>query len=288
LHFQLFIKSVIDHLVKISQSDYDLNSCHHSIMKWGKYNMADWISYEELAWTDLLISPPESCSGEVEAFCSIIKENSLIETKSLLHLASGAGVYDYTFKRHFQVTGVDISDGMLDVARELNPEVDYVKGDMRKVELDRLFDAVAIPDAIAYMSSRNDLQQALTTAAKHLIPGGVLFIVAHTKDEFRENNFAYSGSGDGVDVTVFENNHILKPAGDQYEAIIIYLIRRAGELKVYTDRHLLGLFGLETWQELLNDQGLKVSQFALNTLYEKFLLGDGEYRQTMFVCTKPV
>ncbi len=250
--------------------------------------MADWISYEELAWTDLLLAPPESCSDNVEAFCRIIKENSLIETKSMLHLASGAGVYDYTFKRHFQVTGVDISDGMLDVARELNPEVEYVKGDMRTIELTRLFDAVVVPDAIAYMTNRNDLQQTLTTAAKHLKPGGVLLIVAHTKEEFRENNFAYSGSGDGVDVTVFENNYILKPAGDQYEATITYLIRRAGELKVYTDRHLLGLFGLETWQELLYDHGLIVSQFALNMLYEKYLIGDGEYRQTIFVCTKPL
>jgi SAM-dependent methyltransferase len=250
--------------------------------------MAGWISYEELAWVDLLLASPESCSDDVEAFCRIIEENSLIETKSLLHLASGAGIYDYTFKRHFQVTGIDISDGMLAVAHELNPEVHYIKGDMRTTELGCLFDAVVIPDAIAYMTTRSDLQQALATAVKHLKPGGVLFIVAHTRDEFRENNFTYCGSRDDLEVTVFENNYILKPSGDQYEATIIYLIRRAGELQVYTDRHLLGLFGLETWQDLLNSLGLKVSQLALNTLYDKFLLGDGEYRQTIFVCTKPL
>jgi len=40
-----------------------------------------------------------------------------------------------------------------------------------------------------------------------LKPGGVLLIVANIKEEFRENNFVYTGSKGDVEVTIFENNY---------------------------------------------------------------------------------
>jgi SAM-dependent methyltransferase len=245
-----------------------------------------WASYNELAWTEPILSPPEDSTEGAEACYRLITEHAAAPVGTLLHLGSGAGVFDHAFKKHFRVTGVDISPGMLEVARKLNPEVTYHEGDMRSFELHEAFDAVAIPDSIGYMTTVGDLRKALRTAAGHVKPGGILLVVAHTKEEFRENNFAYSGSQGDVDVTVFENNHIPDPAGTTYEATIVYLIRRSGALQIVTDRHTIGIFSLDVWHQLLGELRLHVEELRMDHQYDAYLLGEGEYNMTAFLCRK--
>lgn len=144
----------------------------------------EWPSYSELAWTEPIIAPPEEYEEETELFIKVIKEHSRIEPNTLLHLGCGAGGNDYTFKMHFKVTGVDISEGMLEIARKQNPEVTYIYDDMRSIELRECFDAVAIPDSIGYMTTLEDLRSAVLTAYMHLKPGGVLLIIASIAEQF--------------------------------------------------------------------------------------------------------
>ena len=134
---------------------------------------------------------PESCADEAMAYINVLERFISVPFPRVLHLGCGAGGYDFYFKNHFSVTGVDISEGMLEIAKNTNPEITYIKGDMRNVRLDEKFDAVLIPDSIAYMSTLEGLSAALRNAAAHMKPRGVLLVVAHTKEEFRNNNFAY-------------------------------------------------------------------------------------------------
>jgi SAM-dependent methyltransferase len=245
-----------------------------------------WTSYNELAWTEPILSPPDAVAEEAEAYCRIITEYTATPVRTLLHLGSGAGILDRVFKAGFRVTGVDISPGMLEVARRLNPEVTYHEADMRSLELYETFDAVAIPDSIGYMTTVEDLREALRTAAGHLKPGGTLLVVAHSRDEFRENNFAYSGSRGDTHITVFENDHIPDPASTTYEATLVYLIRRKGDLEIITDRHTIGIFGIDVWRRLLEELRLRVEEFRMDHLYDANLLGEGDYRMTVFLCHK--
>ncbi len=201
-------------------------------------------------------------------------------------MASGAGINDYTFKKHFQVTGVDISEGMLEVARKINPDVAYYYGDMRSVELGKQYDAVAVPDALGYMTTLEDVRKVIQTADRHLKPGGVLLAVVQLKEEFSENNYAYTGSKGDVEATMFENNYIPDPEGSIYEATLVYLVRKKGELEIYTDRHVGGLFKLELWMDLFEEFGFEVKVERLNKLYEPYILGEGELPLMMFACIK--
>jgi SAM-dependent methyltransferase len=246
-----------------------------------------WPSYEELAWTESIITSPDDYTGETDFYVNIIKENVQIEAKTLLHLGCGAGGNDYTFKKHFKVTGVDISDGMLGIARKTNPEVTYMRGDMRSIDLQKRFDAVAIPDSIDYMATLPELENAVGTACRHLKPGGVLLIVAKTREEFRENNFCYTGAKDDVEITLFENNFISKAGRATYEATLVYLIRRGGELSIHTDCHVLGLFSQRDWLSLLKSAGMEAKQIRQEGVYDRFIMGDGEYPMQVFVGIKP-
>ena len=247
-----------------------------------------WRSYAELAWTEPIITPPEDYVEETDLLAELIKGHSKIAVKKLLHLGCGAGGNDYAFKRHFDVTGVDIAEGMLEVAKQVNSEVVYHLGDMRTVELGESFDAVTIPDSIGHMTTVEDLRAAINTSRKHLNPGGVLLITANVADDFSANNFAYTGSSGDIEITVFENNYIPDPAGTTYEATFVYLIRNKGELEIATDHGNIGLFKLETWLELFKEEGLEVEEIKLEHGYDRFIMGEGEYPQHIFVCIKPL
>jgi trans-aconitate methyltransferase len=245
-----------------------------------------WLAYTDLAWTEPILALPEEFQEESELLCTTIKEHAKIEAKTLLHLGCGAGVNDHTFKKHFVITGVDISDAMLEIARRLNPEVTYHAGDMRTVRLAKQFDVVAIPDSIGYMTSVDDLRKTIITAYKHLKPGGLCFIVAYIAEDFRENNFIYTGAKGEINITVFENNYLPDPEKSTYEATIVYLIRRKGELEIYTDIHEIGLFKLSVWLDLLKETGFSVHRVRMDHQYDRFLQGEGSYPLTVLMCTK--
>ena len=250
-------------------------------------NETDWLAYNVLAWTDVIISPPDDLAEETQLLVKALNENSNYEAKTILHLGCGAGGYDYTLKKYFRVTGVDISQGMLNVARKVNPEIIYHQGDMRNIELGEEFDAVVVPDSIDYMRTEDQLLAVIMTAKKHLKPGGMLLIVAHPAERFSDNNFVYTGSNQDVKVTIFENNHIYS-SGTGYEATLVYLIRRRGKLKIYTDRHLLGLFKMRTWLELFNQAGFENPvQINMDHIYDRFIMDEGKFLQLVFICKNP-
>lgn len=244
----------------------------------------DLKSYSSLAWTMPIIASPEEYEEEVRYFVDAIEKHARGECKRMLHLGCGAGGHDYQFKKYFEITGVDISPEMLNLAREINPEVRYILGDMREVRLEQKFDMVIIPDSVSYMSNRKDLKKALDTAAYHLRPGGIFLVVTHTKEEFQNNNFLYSGTRGDIHVTLFENNYITSK--NQFEATLVYLIRKRGKLQVEYDVHTLGLFGHETWLKLLYGANFYVNEvFNMDEIYDRYLFEGGEYRMKAYICT---
>ncbi len=245
-----------------------------------------WIAYNELAWTEDWLADPAEYEDEVKAYVDLIQRTASESPRTLLHLGSGAGGHDTIFKRHFAVTGVDLSPGMLNKARKLHPDIEYIEGDMRTLRLDRQFDAVAIPDSIDYMASAEDLEQAIQTAVMHLKPGGVLLVTAKTKEVFQNNNFVYSGEKDNIHITLFENNYSNPFHPNTYEATLVYLIRQQGELTIHTEQQLLGLFPQATWDDAFKHAGITMQKTSLDGIYDPYLLNDGEYPLVVFVGRK--
>ncbi len=244
----------------------------------------NWMAYNELAWIEDILAPPEDYKEETLIYVEAIKKRITDRNITMLHLGCGAGGHDFYFKRHFSVTGIDISDGMLELAKEKNPEVRYIKGDMRTIDLNRKFDVVAIPDSIMYMSNLQDLQKAIKSAVCHLKTGGILLAVAPMKEDFKENNFAYSGEKDNVHITFFENNYIVDE--NIYEAVFVCLIRDHGELRVQHEVHTLGLFSHSQWMAIFKGCQLQVDEINMDHLYDQYLLEKGAYKLKLFLGTK--
>jgi len=223
-----------------------------------------------------MISPVEDYQEEGELLAKIIAEESHIPVETLLDLGCGGGHVDFYLKRHFQITAVDISPPMLQLARTLNPEITYLPGDMRTIRLDRLFDAVLIHDAINCMLTPDDLGAAFQTAYQHLRPGGVFITLVEVwPGSFHQNRTAVTSRKKGdVEIVFIENYYDPDPKDTSYESSFVYLIRQKGRLVVERDHHLCGIFPVETWLRLLKDVGFAVkerkyehSQFAPGESY---------------------
>jgi len=189
--------------------------------------------YGDMAWLWPIISPFTDYIEETELFSRKIREHVKKKDGNLLHLGCGGGHNDYIFKKYFEVTGVDISESMLALASKLNPEVTYMKGDMRSLRLPQSFDAVTVLDSINYMTSVEDLYSAFRTAYVHLAPGGVfLTLIEQISGKFQQNYCKCSTHSKGdVEVSFIENYYDPDIGDTSYEATFIYLIRKAGELE---------------------------------------------------------
>jgi cyclopropane fatty-acyl-phospholipid synthase-like methyltransferase len=212
--------------------------------------------YDELAWIWPLFSPAEEYEEEVRIIVDRFAELG-VHGGSLLHLGSGGGSIDFHLKRHFRITGVDLSPGMRREAQTINPEVEYVHGDIRSVRLGRFFDAVLVHDAIAYMTSQDELRAAYGTAAAHLRPGGAL--VAQP-EEVRERYIEKESSQWTItrgDTTVTAIELVTDPDPDDTEFLAAYffLVQEGDRFSTLSDLHRVGIFPLDDFVSAIRAAG---------------------------------
>ena len=221
--------------------------------------------YRELAWVFPLVSPAEHYLEEAERIRRLILREAAIPVRRLLDLGCGAGNIDSHLKADFDITAVDCSAAMMDLARSLNPEVKHHQSDMRTLRLNEEFDAVICLDAILYMNTTADLQAALQTAYTHLEPGGVFITYPQeTRESFQQNRTRIQHHAHGeTEITFFENLYDPDPSDTEYDANYVYFIRHTGSQEVHHDLHHMGLFSTDTWLRLFRETGFDVQQLSL-------------------------
>jgi SAM-dependent methyltransferase len=111
-------------------------------------------------------------------------------TRKLLEFGSGTGRHGRLLaQRGFDVFGLERSESMVMAALSAPPlpaqsgdgSFDCVKGDIKMIELDCVFDAVvSLFHVVSYQTRNSDLLETFANAARHLNTGGVfLFDVWH-------------------------------------------------------------------------------------------------------------
>lgn len=97
--------------------------------------------------------------------------------KSVLDLACGEGFYTRFLKRRgaARVVGVDISHGMIDLARREEERdglgIDYLVQDIKQLRIDETFDVVVAAYLLNYAQTYTALLAMCTAITRHLKPG---------------------------------------------------------------------------------------------------------------------
>jgi len=239
--------------------------------------------YSDMAWLWPLWGEPSEYAPYCDHITRLIRRYARRKVHSLLNLGCGGGKNIFNLRQHFDVTGLDLSPAMLELAGRLNPECELVQADMRTFSLPERFDAILVDDAISCMTTAVDLRAVFERAYLHLNPGGVMVCGPDdTKESFVQNHSqvthaATAHKPDHIEVVFIENNFDPQPEDTEYEALILYLIRENGQLRIEHDLHHLGLFPLDVWRELLNETGFE--------LYKVEYIEDGR-SFTEFACVK--
>jgi len=241
-------------------------------------DFADW-------WS--ILSSPDDYAAEAAVYHQTLVDACQHPPREVLELGSGGGNNASHLKAHFDLTLVDLSPRMLDVSRALNPECEHLQGDMRTVRLDRQFDAVFVHDAVAYLTTEDDLRQAMRTAFVHCRPGGAaLFCPDDTLESFRPytshgGHDATDGSGRGLRYVEWVRDPDLTDS--QYLLEMGYLLLHSdGSVQAVHDRHIFGVFSRDTWLRLLAEAGF-IPQLIIEQDEQIWDSGGGE----LFVGIKP-
>jgi ubiquinone/menaquinone biosynthesis C-methylase UbiE len=155
-------------------------------------------------------------------------------------LGCGPGqVARYLHERGIQVCGVDLSEGMLQQARRLNPGIDFHQGDMRALPFgENAWAGIAAFYAIVNLS-KAEVAQALREMWRVLQPGGQLMLSFHLGEDVAQVEEDVWGCGVSLEFTLFRASTILgymREAGfeidevierDPYAADVEYQSRRA-------------------------------------------------------------
>ncbi|NJL44239.1 MAG: class I SAM-dependent methyltransferase [Nitrosarchaeum sp.] len=109
---------------------------------------------------------------------------------SLLDVACGTGVHLETVRKKLpkaRLEGLDLNQGMLDVAEEKSLCAQLTRANMRNFNLERNFDIVyCLSSSIQYNLSKEDFKKAIDSMRRHAIEGKVIFDLAYCAERWKE------------------------------------------------------------------------------------------------------
>src|SRR4030095_10132339 len=204
--------------------------------------------YNELADWFHLLTAPEDYAEEAGVYGDLMVGSGVSPLRTVLELGSGGGNNASHLKQRFELTLVDLSSGMLELSKRINPECEHHQGDMRSVRLGRQFDGLFVHDAVCYMTTLEDLHRAMETAYVHCRPGGVTLVCP----DFTSESFTPStehGGHDGKDRALRYMEWVWDPdpTDTTYLVDYAYLLRNGEDTRVVHDRHVEGLFSRNAW-----------------------------------------
>jgi SAM-dependent methyltransferase len=177
---------------------------------------------------------------------------------SLLDVGCGTGKHLEALRQWYEVSGLDINEDLLGIARSRCPDIEFRQGDMTDFDLDRRFDVVScLFSSIAYVKTVENLNRAMSCMARHLNPGGMLVIEpGFTPQNYRAGKLAAN----------FANLDDLKIAwmytNDLEEGLSIfdihYLVGTPQGVTSFRERHELGLFTEAEHESAFRHVGLRV------------------------------
>lgn len=196
--------------------------------------------------------------AESEVIKQLIRSHAP-DARTLLDVACGTGGHLLHLRQTFDVTGLDLHESMLEVARRRLPGIELVQGDMRSFDLGQKFDAiVCLFSSIGYLPDRAALVEAIGCMSRHLTEGGVLVVdgwVRHSA--WRDPGIAHvvSGMRDGVAVARVGRS---ERRGTKTILELHHLVGSESSVEHLVERHELTLFTDEEYREAFIAAGLDV------------------------------
>jgi ubiquinone/menaquinone biosynthesis C-methylase UbiE len=215
---------------------------------------------------------------DAEFVDSVLKKYQINE---LLELGCGSGhLAQLLMKKGYKITGIDLYEEMLQIARKRMPGVEFVQQDIRNLKFDRKFyGIIAMGRMFTYMTTDEDVEQSFHSIASCLNPGGIFlfdnFSAPHFIKNFKENQEKVHEVDLGSrKIKRISNNTWNLKHGVTFNWHVKYQIEEQGKLTEINDVSALRAFFPEDLEYFLNREGLQIVElfdhdFAFAILAQK-------------------
>lgn len=195
--------------------------------------------------------------GESKFINWAVNEHKTSSGVELLDVACGTGSHALILKNDFNITGLDINENMLKIAREKVVEANFVQGDMKKLEINVKFDVIiCIFSAIHYNTNYKELECTLKNFYNHMKNGGILiYDLSFNTDNWIEGIVS-------VDTVAEDKLKIARICQSRLEngifnANFVFLVKDNDKFDFDIDEHRLGVFEIDKVNKIMEKVGFK-------------------------------
>ena len=203
---------------------------------------------------------------EAEKITKLILIHKKSKGKDLLDAGCGTGNHLQYFKNKFSCVGIDVNQGILDVAKEKIPNVKFRNANMINFKLGKQFDVITcLFSSIGYVKTYENLRKTINNFTFHLKKGGVVIIEPwFTRSAFIAG-LPHMTTYDGKELKI-ARLHVSRVKGNVSIMDMHYLIAEKNRhVKHFVERHEMGVFEIDKTLQFMKQAGLR-AKFLNNGL----------------------
>lgn len=210
-------------------------------------------------------------SAETEKLLGWIELHKQSSGQRLLDVACGTGRHLEFLAKSFDAEGLDLSQELLELAQERNPDTVFHCADMRTFGLAASYDVIAcLFSSIGYMTTPEDLEKAVANMAQHLVPGGVLLIEPWLTPDVWKSGSVHGMFIDDPDLKIARiNTNLTRGRLSVFD--LHHLVGTPEKTFHFVEHHEMGLYTADEMTEVFEHAGL------ITTVDPEGLTGRGIY-----------
>ena len=207
---------------------------------------------------DALYVNDREYASEAAKVKELLTGHGVAPQADLLVLACGTGGHIPYFKDDYNVSGLDLSEDMLALAREKFPSIRFHLGNLIDFKLETDYDAmICLYGSIGFVKTMDNLRASMKRIAAHLRLNGLALITPwSTSEDFQD--LIVVDAADQPDLKVARMEQVRLKEPKIVEVTFHHLLGKNNDVTYHKQSMEIGLFSREEYLSAMTDAGLKV------------------------------
>lgn len=274
------VTATVESLENTVQASVDILSENESILYNGKYYDLIYENYYPI---------PNLTHLDIPFWLDIASQYG----DPILDLSCGTGRVTVPLaEKGFRVTGIDIADSMLEVAKDKSSQVEWIKADIQNFDLKRKFPLILLPaNGIWHLFNQEAVEDCFACVRRHLAPGGKFIIDTFNPGtkasldmlfDSRKNIYSIYPDPQGKGTVVVTSTNEVDLTEQIYK--IKFSFKLVGEAQEHLEEKTFRLYFPQELETLLKYNGFKIEKKFGN--YDGSLFNSHSVLQ-IIVCSLP-